>query len=704
MRASQMNFNSRIPVKMAFMVPIAALLVVTQAFAQGAAAPREIDVAPMPALVQMGSGSLPITAAFSVGITGQEERRLHRAVERLLRNLGEQTDEPIKTGIADPREATLVVHAEHVSQNVQAVGEDESYTLDVTSTGARIEAPTTLGALRGLQTFLQLVEITPKGFAAPITHVEDKPRFPWRGLMIDSARHFMPVELIERNLDAMEAVKLNVLHWHLSDNQGFRVESKVFPKLQALGSDGQFYTQTEIRDVIAYARDRGIRVVPEFDMPGHSTSWFVGYPQLASAPGPYAIERHFGIFDPAMDPTREQTYRFLDRFIGEMARLFPDAYFHIGGDEVNGKQWDANPNIQAFMKAHGIGNDRALQAYFTQRVEKLVAKHHKIMEGWDEILGADLPKDVVVQSWRGQSSLADAARSGYRGLLSFGYYLDLMWPASQHYAVDPMADGTATLTAEEASRILGAEACMWTEYVSPENFDFRVWPRAAAIAERLWSPESVQDVDSMYRRLGVLSWRLEANGLALSSAETMMLERAAGTTDITALRVLASAVEPVKGYMRYQLSRAEGIEPSNLDGLDRLVDCVPPESETAREFAEKVNQLAGEQFHDGEVEGALRAQLETWKENDPKLQPSLQDSALLYDARSLSAELSALGDAGLRALDYVDKGERAPQSWVTQELATLDAAVQPKANLLLVVAPPVRKLVVASAGGNAPPQ
>ena len=174
----------------------------------------------------------------------------------------------------------------------------------------------------------------------------------------------MPLDVVYRTLDGMEAVKLNVFHWHLSDDQGFRVESKKFPLLQEKGSDGLFYTQEEIRGVIEYARDRGIRVVPEFDMPGHTTAWFVGYPDIASGPGPYQIERNWGIFDPAMDPTRDSTYKFLDTFIGEMTGLFPDAYFHVGGDECNGKAWDANPRIQEFMKAHATKRQRRSAGVF----------------------------------------------------------------------------------------------------------------------------------------------------------------------------------------------------------------------------------------------------------------------------------------------------------------------------------------------------
>ena len=316
----------------------------------------------------------------------------------------------------------------------------------VSSTQALLTAKSPLGIFRGLQTFLQLVRITPQGFSVPSVTIDDQPRFQWRGLMIDSGRHFMPIDVIERNLDGMEAVKLNVFHWHLSEDQGFRVESKVFPLLHEKGSNGQYYSQQQIRDVIRYARDRGIRVVPEFDMPCHTTSWFVGYPNLASGPGPYKIEERWGVMDPAMDPTRESTYQFLDRFLGEMTSLFPDAYFHIGGDECDGKEWDANPKIQAYIHAHGLKDNAALQSQFTGRLQKLVAAHHKIMEGWDEVLQPDTPREVVIQSWRGPKGLAAAVRQGNRALLSNGYYIDLNQPASYHYLTDPLGGDAASLT------------------------------------------------------------------------------------------------------------------------------------------------------------------------------------------------------------------------------------------------------------------
>ena len=316
---------------------------------------RPLDLMPMPANIQMKTGQLVVDSSFSVGISGHSDMQLQHAVALFLENLRRQTGmTPLDMKVTNPAQAKLVVRCESAGKAVQELGEEESYSLEINPAAAKVAAATPLGIMRGLQTFLQLVQTTSEGFAAPALAIQDRPRFPWRGLMIDVGRHFIPLDVLKRNLDGMAAVKLNVFHWHLSENQGFRVESKKFPKLQEMGSDGLYYTQDEVRDLIAYARDRGIRVVPEFDMPGHSTAWFVGYPEVASGPGPYQIERKWGIFDPAMDPTQERTYKFLDAFIGEMAQLFPDHYFHIGGDEVNGKQWDANPNIQAFMRSHGL--------------------------------------------------------------------------------------------------------------------------------------------------------------------------------------------------------------------------------------------------------------------------------------------------------------------------------------------------------------
>jgi hexosaminidase len=319
------------------------------------------------------------------------------------------------------------------------------------------------------------------------------------------------------------------------------------------------------------------------------------------------------------------------------------------------------------------------------------------MEGWDEILRPDLPKTIVIQSWRGQQSLADAARQGYRGLLSSGYYLDLMGSAASHYEVDPFADGAANLSDEEKQKILGGEACMWAEYVSPENVDSRIWPRTAAIAERLWSAQNVTDVNSMYARMDYISQWLDAYGLKHRTNYLPMLERMTNGTDVTALKNLADVVEPVKGYAREQLAKTE---PTAQTPLNRVIDAARPESATARKFGELVDEFLSGKIKPG-MEMQIRDMLTKWKDNNVALAAAVQDSELVQEVAPLSQDLSLLGTAGLQALDYIDRGEKAPDAWKTQQLSLAQSAIQPKAQLLLMVAGPVQKLVQAS-GGDKP--
>jgi hexosaminidase len=662
----------------------------------------ELNLMPVPASAQMGSGSFKIDASFNVTPTGHSDARLEGALQRFLDRLGKQT------GLLLPpwnsptvAKLRMVVHVDHDSKPVQELSEDESYVLEVTAGGASITAPTDLGALHGLQTFLQLVTVSPDGFVAPAVIIKDTPRFPWRGLMIDTARHFIPPEVLRRNIDGMEAVKMNVFHWHLSENQGFRVESRKFPKLQQMGSDGLYYTQDEIRGLIAYARERGIRVVPEFDLPGHSTAWFVGHPEFASAPGPFTIERRWGIFDPAFDPTNEKVYKFFDEFIGEMTKLFPDHFFHVGGDEVNGKEWDANPKIQEFIRAHDLKGNAGLQLYFNKKLQAIVSKHGKSMVGWDEVLDPTLPKDIVIQSWRGQASLAEAARQGYRGILSNGYYLDLGWSAARHYAVDPMGDAAAGLSAEEKQRILGGESCMWSEYVNAENIDSRIWPRNAAIAERLWSPQEVRDPASMYARMHVLSAQLEWLGLTHENYSARMLRRIAGPAsaeEFRALRTLAEVVEPVKDYTREQTAT----EPATSDmPLNRVVDAIPLESRVAREFSELVDKYVASSCRDASLGAQIRAQLILWRDNDTKLHPLKQRSYLVKEVASTSQDLAAVASVGLAALDVMEHGGNTDEAWKAQQSAVVQQALKPKGQLLLMPATAIQKLIdAASTGGS----
>ncbi len=663
---------------------------------QAPPASSPINLMPMPATVTPAAGRLIVSQTFSVAIAGYNEPRLGRAAQRFLRDLGRRTGYFLSERLADATHATLTIQADHASQPVQDLGEDESYALDVSSAGVKLTAPNLLGVTHGLETFLQLVEMTPDGYAAPAIHIEDTPRFPWRGLSIDVSRHFISMPVLKRNVDALAAVKMNVLHLHLSDDQGFRLESREFPKLQEQGSDGMYYSQAEMRDLIAYASDRAVRIVPEFDMPGHSTAWFVGYPELSSGPGPYQVERRWGIFDPAMDPTRESTYKLLDKFIAEMTNIFPDRYFHIGGDEVNGKQWDANPKIHEFMQAHNLKTNQELQQYFTVRVEKIVSKHHKFMVGWDEILTPGMPKDIVIQSWRGQESLAEAAKQGYRGILSSGYYLDAIQPAGQHYLVDPLSGPDATLTPAQQKLILGGEACMWEEFASDESVESRIWPRAAAVAERLWSPQQVQDVNSMYRRMAAVSAELEQLGVTHRSSSEKMLARLAGTDDISALDVLAQAAQPAGINIREtEAEKAGGIQTSDVP-LNRMVDAVAPESEEARKFSLIVDEFIASKFQDATAESYIRRKLTEWRDNDSTLQPLLQNSFLLKEVAPVSQNLAALGVAGLQALDYIDARKPAPGEWKAQQVALIQQAAKPNADLLLAVAPAVQKLIETS--------
>jgi hexosaminidase len=674
-------------------------------YAAGASSQEQprLNLMPYPANLQTGNGGLRIDSTFSVALTGHTEARLDRAVQRFLRQLSRQTALPIPANSSTKASTkrTLTLHTNHASKEVQELGEDESYTLSITADGAQIDAPTPLGAMHGLQTFLQLVEVSPDGFTAPALIIHDQPRFPWRGLMIDVGRHFIPLDVLRRNLDGLEAVKMNVFHWHLSEDQGFRVESRKFPKLQTLGSDGLYYTQDEIRDLIAYARDRGIRVVPEFDMPGHSTAWFVGYPELASGPGPYEIERKWGVFDPAMDLTSEKTYKFLDEFVGEMTKLFPDRYFHIGGDEVNGKQWDANPKIQGFKKSRNFATNEALQAYFSERIQKIVSKHGKAVVGWDEVFIPGVPKDIVIQSWRGQESLAKTAAQGYHGILSNGYYLDLGWSTARHYAVDPISGPAASLTPGQQQLILGGESCMWVEYVNAENIDSRIWPRNAAIAERLWSPQNVTDVASMYARLHALSAQLEWLGLTHRTYYPQMLRRIAGPgaspEELLALRTLADVVEPVKDYTREATAAAE---PTSATPLNRVVDAVPLESDVARRFGELVDRFVASSCRDAQATARLRGQLSAWLDNDAKLQPLLQRSFLVKEVAATSQDLSSLAAVGVAALDFAAKGGIAPEDWKKQQLAVIEQIGKPKSQLLVMPAPAIQKLVEAVAVGG----
>jgi hexosaminidase len=656
--------------------------------------PPTLGLMPVPAQLELGEAAIEISSDFSLTIEGDGATpRLRRGAQRMLRRLSDRT-----TLFFDPSTFLELEGRSLVSMVVTAgragelmLGEDESYRLTINPDGIALQASTDIGALRGLETFLQLVTLDERGVTVPEITIFDQPRFPWRGLMIDSSRHFMPVGMVKRNIDGMAAVKLNVLHWHLVDDQGFRVETLAWPKLHEVASDGNYYTRAQIRDVINYAGERGIRVVPEFDLPGHGTAWLTAYPELASAPGPYEIERGWGIYDPTINPIIEKTYEFLDVFFAEMAELFDDEFMHIGGDENNGKHWLANPDIVAFMDEHGYDDVLSLQRYFNERVVEIFTRHGKRMVGWDEIFQEGLPKNVVIQSWRGRASLFESARVGYSGILSNGYYIDLIHPTDHHYLNDPLP-ADSPLTEEEAARILGGEATMWAEYVSPETVDSRIWPRTAAIAERFWSPGNVRDLGDMYRRMDRISLMLEELGLQHERNRPMMLRRLCQCRDVAALEVLLGAIEPVKVYNRGRLRKHTQFSP-----LTRMVDAAWPDAQTAREFRWAVVRLIKSDFLDEDDLERVQSALVKWSENHAVLKETIRTSPALAEIEAMSLTLAQVSNIGLEALDLAVEDSAANRDWLDLRLESLNAARESHGQTEIVIVDPVIDLVCAVA-------
>jgi hexosaminidase len=674
------------------LIVAATLVCATAPGIASAQAPATLNLMPVPASVTVRDGSINIDSTFRVAVVHSADARLMRAVARMIPRLEYRTGIAMSHVIANDSigatGATLVIDCDGPGERVQGIDEDESYTLSSSNGSLTLHAATTVGVIRGLETVLQLVDGDAQHYFIPNVAITDAPRFKWRGLLVDVSRHFEPVSEIERTLDGMSAVKLNVLHWHLSDDQGIRVESKRYPKLQGVGSDSLYYTQAQIRDVVAYARDRGIRVVPEFDMPGHSSAWFVGYPQYASGPGPYAIGRRWTGYTGVFDPTRETVYRFIDGFIGEMSALFPDAYWHIGGDEVNATQWKQNARIQKFMAAHHLADNAALQAYFNQRLSRILTKHHKHMIGWDEILHPDLPRTTVVQSWRGTQYLGQAVTQGFSAILSAPYYLDAMKSSEQMYLADPLA-ADSTLTPDEIPRVLGGEACMWSELIAPQSIDSRIWPRLAAIAERFWSPRSVTDVGDMYRRLAIQDVRLEQLGLGQESHTDRFLRRIMNGPDIAPLAHLLGFAEPVTLGQR-----VHGGPTTQMTPLVQVVDAAQPDPPNRWRIQQLVADVIASPRTNVAAHDTLAEWFADWRDLAPRVHDAGNRSPLAQGAIPAADALARVGTIGLATLEARKSGMPLSQAWTDSAKVILTAADKPQGLLHLVVVPAVRRLLM----------
>lgn len=641
---------------------------------------QTLNLMPVPASLEINQNKLTIDPSFTVAIKyngDNGDKRLSAAVERLLLRMESRTGLTFTRQLSsDLSKASLVIESTSAGNQLPSINDDESYSLIVNNNQALLKSAQTVGSLRGIETFFQLLSGDARDYVITGVKIDDKPRFKWRGLMLDISRHWMPMNVVKRNIDGIATVKMNVLHLHITDDQGFRIESKKFPKLQQLGSDGNYYTQDQMREIIEYARIRGIRVVPEFDLPGHATTWLVAFPELGSKPGTtYQIERKWGIFDPTLDPSNENVYKLLDGFLGEMTALFPDDYVHIGGDENEGKDWTANSKIQAFIKEKGLKDNHGLQAYFNRRVLEILKKNKKKMIGWDEIMHPDIPKDAVIQSWRGFESLAESAQKGYHGLLSNGYYIDLMHPTHEHYLNDPLPANN-NLSSDHQQFIMGGEATMWSEWVSVDTIDSRIWPRTAAIAERLWSPQNIKDVGDMYRRLAVINGLLEEYNLLNEKNYGVMIRRLAGNLGndekvFNALKSFIDILEPVKRYERGKMLPNE----NQLSPRTRLVDAARADSAKAREFTSLVENRKFDQ---------VRNQLIQWKEAAEIIKTQIiPQSAILAEALPLVEDLEKASSIGLEALN---------KNGV--DIKPLDEFAKPKVGVQLMVVDPIRKLAL----------
>jgi hexosaminidase len=633
---------------------------------------------PWPSEIKQSAGDFRIDTRFDMVLIGPESPDLNKYAARFLSRLVN------RVGLYFPNELPKSSGSalfQIVYDQVQPIGleMDESYSLEILPGSITLNAKSQVGAMRGMETLLQTLDSDGEGFFFRGYQINDTPRFVWRGLLLDVCRHWMPLEVVLRNLDAMAAVKMNVLHLHLTEDQGFRIESKTYPKLHELGSNGNFFTHEDIKKIIEHAQARGIRVIPEFDIPGHATSWFVGYPELASAPGPYQLKTTFGVHDPTMDPTKEETYTFLGSFLAEMANLFPDEFIHIGGDENNGKQWDANPEIRKFKRENGLSSNHELQAYFNVRLAEILEGLGKRMVGWDEILDNDLPEDIVIQSWRGKEALLEAAEAGYDGLLSNGYYIDLVQSTEFHYTNDPIPAGTR-ISNEARKHILGGEATMWSEIVSPETVDSRIWPRTAAIAERFWSPSLTKDINSMYERLAKVSVQLEEHGLTHIKNYDMLIRRLGGPNNEITIKNLTDYIEPIEGYKRKK--------PSTRMSLSRLPDIAQPDAFKARIF----NLLVAQYLEDPDpiIEREIKDQMLLWVENNKEFKRIAKSHAGLREALPLSADLARASVLGLQALSSTITHD---DNWKNNALNTLELAAKPKSECEIRVIEAIEGLV-----------
>jgi hexosaminidase len=486
-------------------------------------APARHPIIPWPRSLEEREGAFVPQPGLRVTVAeaGDSERRLGDLLAGYLRDL---------TGL----DASVGIGGS-IALRVGSDGPEgpESYRLDVATERIDLVARDRRGLFYGIQTLRQLVAASPT--AVPAVRIEDSPRFPYRGLHLDVGRHFFPVEFIKKYIDLLAAFKLNTFHWHLTEDQGWRLEIKKYPKLTEIGGwrketivgharrgptsydgtrHGGFYTQDQAREVVAYARDRGVTVLPEIEMPGHSLAALAAYPEFANVPGPFEVRTTWGISDEVFSPS-EGTFAFLENVLREVMDIFPSEYIHIGGDEAPKKRWKESPEAQALMKKEKLADEEELQSWFIRRIERFLNASGRRLIGWDEILEGGLAPNATVMSWRGTAGGIAAAKERHDVVMApqqdlyFDHYqadpeheplaIGGMTPIEDTYGYEPIP---AELSADEAKHVIGTQGCVWTEYMATsDQVQYMAYPRVLALAEIAWSARESRDWRSFQQRL-----------------------------------------------------------------------------------------------------------------------------------------------------------------------------------------------------------
>ncbi len=517
---------------------------------------REAAIIPRPQQVAFRGGRLLIdpgapllTDAAAAGEAGQRE------AARLLRDFGEGLRSLGWTGSPSPRplmgEPVFTRPAVRFAVDPatrEKLG-DEGYFLSITPFEVFLRAARPAGLFYGAQTLRQLLMASPAGMplSLPCLEIVDRPRYAWRGFMLDCCRHFFPKEFIKKCLDEMALFKLNRFHWHLTDDQAWRIEIKEYPELaeRAGKPTGGCYTQEDVREIVAYAAERFITVVPEIEMPGHATAALTVRPGLSCTGGPFARMAQWGVLEDVYCAGNEETFAFLESVLDEVAGLFPGAWVHVGGDECPKSRWKGCPKCQARMRSEGLNGEMELQSWFIRRMEGYLKSRGKRLIGWDEILEGGLAPEATVMSWRGMDGGIEAARQGHDVVMAptTSNYIDYYQgdprfeppaiggfvPLETVYAFEPTP---SQLKPEEAAHILGGQANLWAEYVAtPAHASYMMWPRLAALAEAVWSPAAARDWESFLRRLGALRPGLKAQGVMLADTAWRPVIRARALPD-----------------------------------------------------------------------------------------------------------------------------------------------------------------------------